>query len=299
MQIAHFINQYQQRINQYLDACLPDAQLPPQDLHQAMRYATLGGGKRVRALLIYATGLTFGVPAEALDPAAAALEMVHAYSLTHDDLPAMDDDDWRRGKLSCHKAFNEALAILSGDALQSLAFTTLTKTSPYLTAGQQLQMANTLAQAIGSFGMAGGQAMDLAAERQKINLKQLETIHRHKTGALITASIDLGMLASHETSPRLQQHLRQFADCIGLGFQIYDDICDIEADAVTSDKTSGTEVIFQKATYPALMGLAQAKTYTYELYQQAIQHLQHAVLPLPLLQDLINYVVMKTLPQQV
>lgn len=194
----------------------------------------------------------------------------------------MDDDDWRRGKPSCHKAFNEALAILAGDALQSLAFVTLTKTSDFLTAKQQLQMANALAQAISSFGMVGGQAMDLAAERQEIGLKQLETIHRCKTGALIATSVELGMLASCDIDPALQQHLRQFAGCLGLGFQVLDDVRDIEADV----NTLGRDVIHQKATYPALMGLAPAKAYAQQLYKQGIQHLQQAALPVGLLQEL-------------
>ncbi|MGB6977153.1 MAG: farnesyl diphosphate synthase [Gammaproteobacteria bacterium] len=289
MQIADFVSQYQQRIYQRLDAYLPAAQtVVPHDLHQAMRYATLGEGKRLRALLVYATGLTLGVAPDVLDPPAAAVEMVHAYSLIHDDLPAMDDDNWRRGKPSCHIAFNEALAILAGDALQSLAFATLTKASHSLTAEQQLQMTHVLAQAIGSLGMVGGQAMDLAAEGQKISLKQLETIHRRKTGALITASVELGMLASHEINSTLQQHLRQFADCMGFAFQVHDDIRDIEADADTLGKTPGTDVIHQKATYPALMGITSAKAYAQQLYQQAIQHLQQVALPGYLLQDLVK-----------
>jgi farnesyl diphosphate synthase len=288
MQIADFISQFQPRTQRCLAAYLPSEQSLPSDLHQAMRYATLGGGKRVRALLVYATGLSLGVAAETLDSAAAAIEMVHAYSLIHDDLPAMDDDDWRRGKPSCHKAFNEAVAILAGDALQSLAFATLTQANPFLTADQQLQMTQALANAIGSIGMAGGQALDLAAQRQKVSLEQLETIHTRKTGALISVSVELGMLARGDIQPPLRQHLQKFAACLGLGFQVQDDIRDIEADAETLGKTPGTDVIHQKATYPALLGLSAAKTYAQALYQQATYHLQQAALPGTLLQDLVK-----------
>jgi len=213
MNFEQTLKQFQQRAEAALDRFLPPATLAPTRLHEAMRYATLGPGKRVRPLLVYATGLAIGANFDALDGSAAAVEFIHAYSLIHDDLPAMDDDDLRRGRPTCHRAFDEATAILAGDALQALAFEVLAL-DPGLTvsAEQRLRMITVLAQSSGSVGMAGGQAIDLEAVGKKISLAELENMHLHKTGALIRASVRLGFLAGGGTDTALAERL----DTVGM-----------------------------------------------------------------------------------
>ncbi len=211
-----------ERINQRLDEILPSADENPHQLHRAMRYATQLGGKRIRPLLVYATGDGLNAPLTQLDRAACAVELIHAYSLVHDDLPAMDNDDMRRGQPSCHKAFDEATAILVGDALQSLAFEILSEgDGPH-----QLKMIQVLAKASGSRGMAGGQSLDLIAINKKLSHDEIKKIHQLKTGALIVASIQLGALSSPECDPSLFNQLSEFAEHLGLAYQIQDDIFD-------------------------------------------------------------------------
>jgi geranylgeranyl diphosphate synthase type II len=266
---------YQRRIEQVLERWLPDAKITPLRLHEAMRYAALGGGKRVRPALVYMTGEALGAPLEALDGPACALELIHVYSLVHDDLPAMDDDDLRRGRPTLHIAYDEATAVLVGDALQSLAFYILAHDPAMLVdAGQRLQMIETLARASGSRGMAGGQAMDLAAVGRELSLAELEDMHIHKTGALIRASVRLGALSQPDTDPELLERLDHFAKCIGLAFQIRDDILDVEGETATLGKVQGADQARNKPTYPALLGMEEAKAMAAELQQEAITSLR-------------------------
>lgn len=267
---------YQQRTNHALTTSLPADTVPPTRLHQAMRYAVLNGGKRVRPLLVYLTGQAFELAPEALDAPACAVEYIHAYSLVHDDLPAMDDDDLRRGKPTCHKAFDEATAILAGDALQTFAFYTLSHDSAMLVdAATRLKMITVLAQASGSRGMVGGQVIDMEAMGQQLNLAELENMHIHKTGALIRASVALGALSAPAVTEADLQALDQYAKCIGLAFQIQDDILDVEATTEVLGKTQGADQAHNKPTYPALVGLNEAREMATQLVQRAFNHLAH------------------------
>lgn len=255
-----------------LERILPAASLCPQRLHAAMRYATLGNGKRVRAQLVYATGAALSLPPETLDLPACAVELIHAYSLVHDDLPAMDDDTLRRGQPCCHIAFDEATAILTGDALQTLAFQILARAEP-LPTPTRLAMVETLAIASGSRGMAGGQALDMAAIGRTLDLLELEDLHIHKTGALLRASVKLGWLAAHP-DPTQVQALEHYAKALGLAYQIRDDILDVEGDSTLLGKTQGKDQQQNKPTYPALLGLSEAKQKAAELHQTALAALQ-------------------------
>ncbi len=257
-----------------LDQWLPTADQQPQHLHEAMRYAVLSEGKRIRPVLVYATGQAFGLEAKQLNGPACAVEMIHAYSLIHDDLPAMDDDDLRRGRPTCHKAFDEATAILAGDALQALAFHVLAiDPEIQVSSEQRLRMINTLAVASGSVGMAGGQAIDLAAVGKTLNIKELKNMHCHKTGALIRASVELGALSSPNIDEASLKAVSHFADCIGLAFQVQDDILDIESDTETLGKPQGSDQERNKPTYPNLLGLEVAKGIAQDLHQKAIDSL--------------------------
>ncbi|WP_353980652.1 farnesyl diphosphate synthase [Salinicola endophyticus] len=235
-------------------------------LDEALRYSVLGSGKRLRPVLVYLAGQALGAQTDALDPAAAALEMIHAYSLVHDDLPAMDDDDLRRGRPTVHRAFDEPLAILAGDALQTLAFEVLaSREHPRLAA-----LVTTLAQAAGRDGMAAGQAIDLAAVGTPLDLAALQAMHQHKTGALIRAGVRLGALvAVAESDPRVAA-LDRYAAAIGLAFQIHDDVLDVTGDTQTLGKTSGADAHRDKPTYPALLGLERAQARARELLDEAL-----------------------------
>ena len=245
-----------QRVEARLEAALPDPGRSPQHLHQAMRHAVLGGGKRLRPMLVYAAGETTGADQSLLDDPAAAVELVHAFSLVHDDLPAMDDDALRRGRPTVHVAFDEATAILAGDALQALAFSVLAE-SP---ADPALRVAwlQSLAEATGARGMCGGQALDMAATGARLELNALERLHALKTGALIRSAVRLGALAGHADATTLAQ-LDDYATALGLAFQIRDDILDIEADSAQLGKTAGKDQAQDKSTYPALLGLDGAR----------------------------------------
>ncbi len=244
-------------------------------LYEAMRYSVMNGGKRVRPLLVYAACEALGAPAEQANGAACAVELIHAYSLVHDDLPAMDDDDLRRGQPTTHKAFDEACAILAGDGLQSLAFSALLddRLSPQ-TEAVRLQMAMALAQAAGPGGMVGGQAIDLGSVGKKLDQSALELMHRHKTGALIEASVQLGALASGRATAEQRHALKTYAQAIGLAFQVQDDILDVESDTQTLGKRQGADIARDKPTYPALLGLDLAKAYAVQLRDQALEALQ-------------------------
>ncbi len=265
---------YQQQVEQALERLLPSADTLPGKLHEAMRYSVLGGGKRLRPTLVYATGEALGLNPTELDGPACAVELVHAYSLVHDDLPAMDDDDLRRGKPSCHKAYDEATAILVGDALQALAFRSLAE-GP---AGQadsdaRLKMIASLGIAAGSRGMVGGQAMDLEAEGKELNIAQLEDLHIHKTGALIRASVILGALCHASHHQAQMERLDRYAKCIGLAFQIHDDILDVEGTTEELGKISGADSRLMKATYPGLLGMSEAKRHARAMIDRALESL--------------------------
>ena len=265
---------YQQRIESVLDAALQLPDCSATRLREAMRYSTLGGGKRLRPLLVYTTGEAFGAPLQQLDAAAAAVELIHVYSLIHDDLPAMDDDDMRRGRASCHRAFDEATAILAGDALQALAFEVLAAdkvvlgtTQAALSAATRLTMIQLLATGIGTTGMAGGQSIDLAAVGQELSVDELENMDRRKTGALIESSVMLGAVvagavvtgAAATDAGAQGVMLRLFGAEIGLAFQIQDDILDVAGDKRTLGKATGADAARQKPTYPGLLGLEGAR----------------------------------------
>lgn len=265
---------YQQRVDVALERVLPAAHLMPARLHKAMRYSVLDGGKRARPLLVYATGDALGVPPQVLDIPAVAVELIHAYSLIHDDLPAMDDDDLRRGKPSCHRQFDEATAILAGDALQAQAFQLLAS-APELevSADQRLRMVQQLGRASGSRGMVGGQAIDLAAVGQSLSEIELENMHIHKTGALIRASVLLAAYCSADLDQQRLTKLDHYAKCIGLAFQVQDDILDVEGDTDTLGKLRGADAAAGKPTYPSIIGIAAAKRKLQTLHDEAVRSL--------------------------
>ncbi len=273
------IEAYQRRCQARVDAALDRLFIPPHAelarLYQAMRYSVFNGGKRVRPLLVYAACETLGGAAQDADGAACAVELIHAYSLVHDDLPAMDDDDLRRGQPTTHKAFDEACAILAGDGLQSLAFSVLAdpKLNP-LASESGLPMVACLARAAGPAGMVGGQAIDLGSVGRRLDRQALESMHRHKTGALIEASVRLGALASGKADERSLLALQNYAQAIGLAFQVQDDILDVESDTATLGKTQGKDQANDKPTYPALLGLDAAKAYALELRDLALHALR-------------------------
>ncbi len=261
------LTQYQLRIENVLNDAIPKATAEPCLLHKAMRYSVLGGGKRVRPLLVYATGECFHVDKKTLDAPAAAIECLHAYSLVHDDLPSMDDDDLRRGKATTHKAFDEATAILAGDALQTLSFEILSSPLHNVSLKNQLKLINILSKTAGSLGMVGGQIIDLSSTNKILSEKELENMHLHKTGALIRASVLMGASCSEQLTQQKQKALEKYAFCIGLAFQVQDDILDIESDTKTLGKQQGADIAANKATYPAILGMRAAKEKATKLYQ--------------------------------
>ena len=283
---------YQARVEAALDRWLPPVTEKPEALHEAIRYAIFGGGKRIRPVLVYAAGEAFNAESAVLDGCACAVEMIHTYSLIHDDLPAMDDDDLRRGRLTCHKAYDEATAILAGDALQALAFQVLA-VDPGISvpAQQRLKMVNALALAAGTGGMTGGQAIDLDAEDKTLNLEQLQTMHSRKTGALIRASVELGALCAGTVDEQQFRNVSRYADCIGLAFQIHDDVLDIEGDTETLGKPQGSDLERNKATYPNLLGLEGAKRAARDMLEQALEHLSGFGENADMLRQLATYIV--------
>lgn len=259
---------YRQRLQAALDASLPAATIYPDRLHEAMRYSC-EGGKRLRALLVYAAGEALDLPAETLDAPACAVELIHAYSLVHDDLPAMDNDDYRRGRLTTHKRYDEPLAILVGDGLQALAFGVLAHGGSAVDSASRLAMVATLAQASGSRGMVGGQAVDIASEGQALTLAELEALHLHKTGAIIRACLLMAAQAAPALPAEAHDALDRYGKFVGLAYQIQDDVLDIEASSADLGKTAGKDVAAHKSTYPALMGPAAAKQRAAELFDEA------------------------------
>jgi geranylgeranyl pyrophosphate synthase len=283
---------YQARIERVLDECLALPDPGTARLREAMRYSALGGGKRLRPLLVYVTGESLGAPLEELDAPAAAVELIHVYSLVHDDLPAMDDDDLRRGRPTCHRAFDEATAILVGDALQALAFAVLaTDADPGASNGARLTMIRMLARATGTGGMAGGQAIDLVSVGQRLGIEALENMHARKTGALIQSSVLLGAAAAGVTAGEEFAALERFGADIGLAFQIQDDILDVEGDAQLLGKSTGADAAHRKPTYPSTAGLDGARARAFQLRDLAIARLAPLGARGEALTDLARYVV--------
>jgi geranylgeranyl pyrophosphate synthase len=271
MSVTKLLQTYAGRVERALDACMPAPSQDPVTLHEAMRYATLNGGKRVRAGLVYATGDALGASPDELDTAACAVELIHAFSLVHDDLPSMDNDDLRRGRPTCHKQYDEATALLVGDALQTMAFEILSRDiGDGETIAARLAMVQTLAIASGSRGMAGGQALDIEATGRTLTLEQLVQVHQLKTGALIHASVRLGALAARSLAPEVDEKLDEFGRSIGLAFQIVDDILDVTADTTTLGKPQGSDQAANKATFPVVMGLDQARERADTLLKSAL-----------------------------
>ena len=270
--LSHSLNDFftlcRTRVDDALLSLLPKQSIVSPRLLDAMNYSLFNGGKRIRPIIAYAACRAMGSDEKTADPAACAVELIHAYSLVHDDLPAMDDDDLRRGKPTCHRAYDEATAILVGDTLQSLAFEVLSSpnrhTGSQLSDATRLQLVRTLSYASGLAGMAGGQAMDQYATGTELNQDKLQLMHSHKTGALIRASIRMGALCGADQQPDSLTALDEYAQAIGLAFQVQDDILDVIADTQTLGKHQGADEALDKPTYVSLMGLEQAKAYAME-----------------------------------
>jgi geranylgeranyl pyrophosphate synthase len=263
------------RMEHALEARLPQPDKVPARLHEAMRYSVLGGGKRIRPALLFATARAVGLSEDDVEAAACAIELVHVYSLVHDDLPAMDDDDLRRGRPTCHKAYDEATALLVGDALQPLAFQLLAS-DPALPASPaiRLRLIDMLAQAIGTFGMAGGQAIDLAVQGMQLDISQVEDMHARKTGAVIHASVLMAAECAPPLDPNLYAALARFASAVGLAFQIQDDLLDVTGDVSTLGKATGADSERAKPTHPAVIGIAASQQRVRLLHNQALNALE-------------------------
>ncbi len=288
---AQDLQEIQTRINQFLQTQLTQIDTFPSPLIEAMKYGVLLGGKRIRPFLVYATGRMLGVSLNQLDYAAAAIESVHAYSLIHDDLPAMDNDVLRRGQPTCHIAFDEATAILAGDALQSFAFEMLANAA-YLSSEQKLRLVKALSHGAGAQGMCLGQSLDLISENKQISLPTLEQIHRNKTGALLSTAVVMGFHCSrYFADDQLEERLARYAAAIGLAFQVQDDILDIEGESAITGKTVGSDVAADKCTYPKLLGLDGAKQKAQELYQSALAELERVPFNTAPLKALAEFVV--------
>lgn len=285
---------HQFRVEQALDQILPSLTIAPTRLHEAMRYVVLGGGKRVRPLLAFAAGEVARARPESVGIAAAAVELVHAYSLVHDDLPCMDDDVLRRGKPTCHVAFDEATAVLVGDSLQGLAFQVLTDRPLAPDPGRQLDMVRTLAVAAGSRGMAGGQAIDLASTGAELSLPELEFMHIHKTGALIRAAVVLGAACGDGLDRDRSAHLDRFAKFAGLAFQVVDDLLDVQADTATLGKTAGKDAAQSKPTYVSVLGARRARELAEELRGEALAALEPLGPEARRLRELTDFIVLRT-----
>jgi geranylgeranyl pyrophosphate synthase len=290
--IKNYIKRCQRLVNATLKKKCPPVSKQPCQLHQAMRYAVLNGGKRLRAAFAYATGEAMGASQEVMNDVCAAIEMIHAFSLIHDDLPALDNDDLRRGKATCHKVYGEATAILAGDALQSLAFEILSALpADALSAETKLDMINFVAKAIGSQGMIGGEELDIRMVKQSVSIKQLERMYLLKTGCLLKTSVVLGALAANCKDNELISHLSQFSDCIGLAFQIHDDIIGISSSTEVLGKKQGADIERDKPVYPLQAGMEGAKKRAQFLYQQSLKHLDKCNMETAKLKALSAYVI--------
>lgn len=274
MKIKTYLKRYQQDAELVVKKILPKATKKPTNLHKAMRYAVLNGGKRLRSSFIYAIGESLNANKKVLDQICASIEFVHAYTLIHDDLPALDNDDIRRGKPSCHKAFGEATAILAGDALQALAFEVLANlNSKIISPSVAIQMIKELASTIGSIGLVGGEALDIEMENKKVSLKELKYTYQLKTGYLLRTAIILSILAGNCKDKKVIHHFRKFGDYIGLAFQVHDDIVGIVSDTKTLGKPQRSDELRNKPTYPGLLGLNKAKKMEEKYFHKAMEHL--------------------------
>ncbi len=287
-----WVSARQSHFEEVLRSVLPRAEAMPQRLHEAMRYAVLDGGKRVRPLLAFATGELAGADEARLNIAAASVELIHAYSLVHDDLPCMDDDVLRRGKPTCHVQYDEATALLVGDSLQTLAFQLLAEQRLSDDARRQLEMIKLLAVASGSRGMAGGQAIDLASVGKSLTLPELEFMHIHKTGALIRAAVLLGAHCGSVSQAQLDK-LDRFGKLIGLAFQVVDDVLDCEADTATLGKTAGKDADNDKPTYVSLLGIHDARAMAQRLHREALETLADFGDSALRLRELANFIVLR------
>lgn len=286
------LTRYQNRVNQVLESFLQSKSTAPSPLKEAIEYATLNNGKRIRPALLYAIGEALDIPLEKLDSMAAAIELIHSYSLVHDDLPAMDDDDLRRGQPTCHIQFDEATAILVGDAQLTYAFDILAHCEK-LSVEQKLKAIQHLSHAAGALGMIAGQVIDIQSEKQTPSFEIMQNMHNLKTGRMIELSLILGALPS-EKSAEFLPGLAQLGKIIGLAFQVHDDILDIEGSTEQLGKPQGSDEAAEKATYPKLMGLSEAKNYRDELIQQALTTLQTLKINSPFLKELIVYISQRT-----
>ncbi|WP_299728704.1 farnesyl diphosphate synthase [uncultured Endozoicomonas sp.] len=298
LSLTDYIDQCRTRVDAVLSATLPRHSPVSPRLLEAMDYSLFNGGKRIRPILVYASCCAVGGSMEQADPAASAVEFVHAYSLVHDDLPAMDNDDLRRGKPTCHRAYDEATAILVGDTLQSLAFDVLSNpdlhSQSHLTESIRLKLVRSLSRASGLEGMAGGQAMDQYATGQILDRQQLELMHSHKTGALIRASVHMGALSGGCHEQEMLDALEYYAQAIGLAFQVQDDILDVISDTVTLGKHQGADIALDKPTYVSLMGLDQAKSYAQELHNRAVGALSEFGEEADFLRQIADYIVRRS-----
>lgn len=292
MEITEYLKQCQKRVNLTLKKRLPSVNKEPQKLHEAMNYAVLNGGKRLRSALIYASGKALNAKFTILNEICAAVEMIHAFSLIHDDLPALDNDDLRRGKPTCHKVFGEATAILAGDALQTLAFEILTKLDKkVIKAEVELQIIQLISQAIGSRGMAGGEELDLEMEGKKTSVRKLENMYQLKTGRLLSASVLLGALAASCQNKKILNNLGKFGECIGLAFQIHDDIVGIESSTKILGKTQNLDLEKSKPIYPVLVGMKEAKRKEQLLYQKALGYLDKTGINANHLKEIATFII--------
>ena len=289
--IKNYLSRRAEEVNLWLECLVPSEAVPPVELHRAMRYSLLAGGKRLRPILVLAAGEAFGAETEDLMPAACAIEMIHTYSLIHDDLPAMDNDDLRRGRPTCHKAFGEAVAILAGDALLTQAFRVLAMDAPRRNPEPQVRVIRELATAAGTVdGMIGGQMADIENEGKQVDRPTLEYIHRSKTGALITAPVVVGGIIAGATEKQIE-HLRAYGERIGLAFQIADDILDITSTSEQLGKTPGKDQAAHKATYPAVHGMAASETRASELVNEAMAIASRLGIDSRILEELARFIV--------
>ncbi|WP_105264494.1 (2E,6E)-farnesyl diphosphate synthase [Pseudoalteromonas sp. T1lg76] len=291
MELKQALAQAQQDVVHTLENYFHSQQDAQPRILAASQYSVQNGGKRLRPFLVYCVGSMLGANKGDLDKTAAAIECIHSYSLVHDDLPAMDDDELRRGRPTCHIAYDEAHAILAGDALQSIAFELLSSSDFNLEAGAQIRLVQSLSRASGLLGMVGGQALDIAATGKDISLSELEQIHNAKTGALLSCAIELGYLCAPKGDSDTQAALQKYGKAIGLAFQVQDDILDIEGDTQTLGKPQGSDEAASKATYPALLGLDGAKAKLQQLYDEAITALDNLPYDTRMLAQLAQYII--------
>jgi geranylgeranyl diphosphate synthase type II len=292
--ITHYLARRAAEVNEWLDRLVPSETTPPEQLHRAMRYSLLAGGKRLRPALVLAAGEAFGADTDDLMPAACAIEMIHTYSLIHDDLPAMDNDDLRRGRPTCHKAFGEAVAILAGDALLTQAFRVLAADAPKRDAERQLRVIREVATAAGTVeALIGGQMADIESEGKKVDASKLEYIHRSKTGAMISASVVVGGTVAGASEDQIEK-LRRYGQRIGLAFQIADDILDVTSTSEQLGKTPGKDQAANKATYPSIHGITASQARARELVDEAIEIVSSLGLNTHVLEEIARFIIARS-----